>query len=221
MRDVSPVAFAKGLARRTLLVCLFAAPLFAAVAPAQAATPAEAFVQANIDKGLQILGNKHDAYAERAAQFQTFLEGLTDIDRIAKFTLGNARRTASPADIASFGAAFKDYVIAVYQSRLSKYTGQTLKVTGSSEHAPGDFVVTTVLLDPSDTTNQQPLEVDFRVVNGGGHFMVIDVSVAGIWLALEERDQFSAFLGQNNGSIPALVAHLNQLTTQLKASNAR
>ena len=45
---------------------------------------------------------------------------------------------------------------------------------------------------------------------------MIDFSVAGIWLAIEERDQFSAFLGQNNGSIPTLISHLRELAKNYK-----
>jgi hypothetical protein len=41
--------------------------------------------------------------------------------------------------------------------------------------------------------------------------VLVDFSVAGIWLALEERDQFVAFLGLNDGSIPKLIEHLNHL----------
>jgi ABC-type transporter MlaC component len=36
------------------------------------------------------------------------------------------------------------------------------------------------------------------------------MGVAGIWLSLAQRDQFVAVLGQNNGDIKALIAHLNQ-----------
>lgn len=185
---------------------------------AQAATPAESFVSDSTAKGLAILNNKSLTTAQRAAQFQPFLENLTDIGRIAKFTLGNARRGASDQDVASFDAAFRSYASAVYQSRLSQYAGQSLKVTGSLERAPNDFIVKTTLVDPSEA-NQQPLEVDFRVLSDKGRMVVIDVSVAGVWLAIEERDQFSAFLSQHNGSIPALVQHLNQLTAQLKAKS--
>jgi len=184
---------------------------------ARAATPAESFVSDNIQKGLQILGNRGP---QRASQFESFLDTLTDINRIGRFTLGNARRTASPADIAAFDAAFKNYAVAVYQSRLSTYSGQTLKVTGSTQNAPGDFTVMTVTVDPRADKNQQPLTVGFRVVTEQGRMVVIDVSVAGVWLSIEERDQFSAFLSQHNGSIPALITHLEQLTTQLKTGNA-
>lgn len=199
-----------------LMTMAFALVFGAAVGPASAATPAESFVSANIDKGLQILNNRSASTAQRASQFQAFLENLTDIPRIAKFTLGAARRGASDADVAAFDAAFRSYAQAVYQSRLAQYTGQTLKVTGSVERNPGDFIVKTVLVDPAQS-NQQPLVVEFRVLSDKGRMTVVDVSIAGVWLAIEERDQFAAFLSQHNGSIPALVQHLNQLTTQLRA----
>jgi len=182
-------------------------------AQAAAATSAENFVSTNIERGLQILNSNGP---QRSSRFETFLEGLTDIGRIGRFTLGAARRTASPADLSAFDSAFRNYALAVYQSRLSQYAGQTLKVTGSVENAPGDYTVSTVMVDPGAKSNQQPLPVAFRVVTEGGKMVVIDVSVAGVWLSIEERDQFSAFLSQHNGNIPALVEHLNRLATQIR-----
>jgi hypothetical protein len=38
-----------------------------------------------------------------------------------------------------------------------------------------------------------------------------------VWLAIEERDQFSSFLGDHGNSVPALVAHLKELTAQMRA----
>ncbi len=92
--------------------------------------------------------------AQRATEFRDLLIGLTDIRRTALFTLGAARRTANPHDVDAFVDAFRNYAIAVYQSRLSAYSGQTLKVTGSTERAPGDYVVTTVLVDPNGSVRQ-------------------------------------------------------------------
>src|ERR1700761_3510362 len=198
------------LARRAGLA-LVVAGIGLAVAPASAAPPAEAFVQSNISRGLGILNNKGASVEQKRVQFEDFLLGLTDMKRIANFTLGSYRRTASQQDQDTFAAAFQTYGTAVYQSYFSKYSGQTLKVTGSQERAPGDTIVQTVLIDPNDHSGQAPLEVDFRILEDNGKMVVIDFSVAGIWLALEERDQFSAFLGQNNGSIPALASHLHDL----------
>ena len=84
----------------------------------------------NIHKGLDILNNKGLSAEQRRSQFEQFLLGLTDMKRIADFTLGNYRRSASPADQDAFDAAFQNYAVAVYQSYFAKYAGQTLKVTG-------------------------------------------------------------------------------------------
>lgn len=202
--------------RAVLAMAVTFAAGMAAIRPAMAANAAEDFVQDNIRKGLEILNNKSLAADQRRSQFETFLLGLTDMKRIADFTLGQYRRSASPADVAAFEAAFQNYAVAVYQSYFTKYAGQTLKVTGSQARTPDDFIVATQLIDPNDNSGQQPLEVDFRVRTDSGKPVVVDFSVAGIWLALEERDQFTAFLGQNNGNVHTLIAHLSDLAKQFR-----
>jgi phospholipid transport system substrate-binding protein len=184
--------------------------------PASAANPAESYVQDNVHKGIDILNNKAASVAQRRMQFETFLLGLTDMKRIADFTLGQYRRGASPADLAAFESAFQNYAVAVYQSYFARYAGQTLKVTGSQARSNDDFIVATQLIDPSDRSGQPPLEVDFRVLTDTGKPVVIDFSVSGIWLAIEERDQFTSFLGQNGGNIALLNSHLNDLAKQYK-----
>ncbi|MBV9549256.1 MAG: ABC transporter substrate-binding protein [Alphaproteobacteria bacterium] len=202
------------LARRALLAAGFMAAM---LAPALAADPAETFVAQNIQRGLGILDNKGLSKQQREDQFEQFLLGLTDMKRIADFTLGQYRRTASPADVAAFEAAFQNYAAAVYRSYFSKYAGQTLKVTNSTLRAPTDYIVATQLVDPTDRSSQQPLEVDFRVRTDGPRPVVVDVSVAGVWISLEQRDQFVGFLGQNNGNVKLLITHLSDLAKQFKS----
>ena len=36
----------------------------------------------------------------------------------------------------------------------------------------------------------------------------MDIGVAGVWLALAQRDEFLSVIAQNNGDIKALTAHL-------------
>lgn len=204
------------IARRAILALIVAsatlvgAPAFANV------PPAEAYVQNNVQVGLSLLNNHSMSTDQKREQFERFILGLTDMKRIANFTLGQYKRTASPQEQQAFAEAFQSYAIAVYQSYFAKYSGQTLKVMGSQERAPGDTIVTTVMIDPNDKSGQPPLEVDFRVLGENGKYVVIDFSVSGIWLALEERDQFVAFLGQNNGSIPMLISHLKELAKTFK-----
>jgi phospholipid transport system substrate-binding protein len=186
--------------------------------PALANSPAEAFVQQNVQRGLTILNNHSIPDSQRREEFRDFLTSLTDVRRIALFTLGAARRTASPTDVDAFVNAFRDYAVAVYEARLTQYAGQYLRVTGSSEVNPGDYVVTTTLVDPSGkSSGDQPIEVDFRVVSDNGKFVVIDASIVGVWLGQEEREQFTSFLQQNNNNIQALTEHLQTLAQQLRS----
>jgi phospholipid transport system substrate-binding protein len=206
------------LPRRTLLALtlVFAALLPAAQPAFAAGTVAETYIADNIHKGLDILNNKTLPKTQREQQFEVFLLNITDMKRIAMFTLGQYRRGASQADQDAFAAAFQNYATAVYQSYFAKYSGQTLKVTGSTERSPTDFVVATQLIDPKDSSSQPPLEVDFRVRTDAGKPVVVDFSVSGIWLALEERDQFVSFLGQNGGNIRTLITHLSDLAKQYR-----
>ena len=74
----------------------------------------------------------------------------------------------------------------------------------------------TSLIDPNDKAGSSRWKSISACCSDTGKFVVIDFSVAGIWLALEERDQFSAFLGQNNGSIATLISHLKDLAKSYK-----
>src|SRR5437762_907840 len=193
--------------------------LFSAfVSEAQASAAAESFVQSNVQRGLQILTNPGLTPEQKRVQFRQFLVGLTDLRRIALYTLGPARRTATAAEQDQFVEAFKEYAFAVYGAEFEKYSGQTLKVTGSIERAPGDELVRTVLVDPHAPKGQEPIEVDFRVYASGGKYSVVDIVVAGLDLAITEQDDFSSFLAQHGGSVRALIQNLRQRAARVRAT---
>ena len=193
--------------------------LFAAfTSQAFASAAGEAYVQSNVQRGLQILNNRSLTKEQQRVQFRQFLIGLTDLRRIALYTLGPARRTATPAEQDQFVEAFREYAFAVYGAEFEKYSGQTLRVTGSIERAPGDELVRTVLVDPNAPKGQEPIEVDFRVYASGGKYSVVDIVVAGLDLAITEQDDFSSFLSQHGGSVRALVQNLRQRAERVRAT---
>ena len=65
------------------------------------AKPGRNLCHDNIHKGLDILNNKSLSVEQRRSQFEDFLLGLTDMRRIADFTLGQYRRNLSPTDLAA------------------------------------------------------------------------------------------------------------------------
>lgn len=189
------------------------------LAAARAATPAEDFVQNNVQKGLTIL-NGSGSKDQKREEFRSFLLKLTDLKRIADYTLGPVKNSTSPADLAAFEDAFREYAFAVYESEFTKYSGQTLKVTGSQQRKADDFLVTTVLVDPHAQKGEDPITVDFRIFGSPGHFTVGDITVLGLDLAITEQDDFTSFLSQNNNSVKALTANLKDRAARVRAGGS-
>ena len=202
--DVAPTIRPLGLILAAFLIVIGIA---ATARSAYAAAPAEQFISENVQKGLTILNDKQISKDQRRAEFRDFLLGLTDIKAIADYTLGQYRRTASPEALADYEAAFKEYALAVYQGYFSKYTGQTLQVTGSYPLNADETVVKTVMVDPKQSSGK-PLSVEFRVASRGGRMVIADFSVEGVWIRELERNDFTTFLGQNNGNVALLTQNL-------------
>jgi phospholipid transport system substrate-binding protein len=173
---------------------------------ARASNPAEDFVSSNIQAGFDILNDSTLSSEERSRRFASFLLALTDLRRVAIFLLGQYATQASPADLDAYIAAYQDYLMSVYQSYFARYAGQTLRVRASRERAPGDYIVNTDMQGQST-----PMQIDFRIRTDGTKPLLVDFAIDGVWLALAERDQFVAVLGQNHGDIKALIGHLRAI----------
>jgi len=192
---------------------LFSAPVRAA----PAANPAEAFVQENIEKGYKILNDTGMSDEKRRAQFREFMLSLTDSRRIGMFTLGPYANSAPKQDVDAFIAAFSEFAVAIYETRLSKYKGQTLKVTGSQQRAADDIVVNTDVINPA-ASGGQPIKAAFRVRKAAdGHPIVTDIEIEGVWLALSQRSDFTGFLQQHGGRVSDLTTDLQRQTQLLRS----
>lgn len=198
----------------TAIVAMCAMLLFGA-APAWAGAGdagAKSFIETNVAHGIAILKNKSLSTAQRHEQIRDLLSNALDTKKIGLFALGAARAKASPADLADYVTAFNNFMIESYVMRLGGYGGQTLKMTGVIDHAPGDYIVQSVLVDPANPDDPDAVHVDFRVLREADKYAIVDASIAGVWLGLAQRDDFTGFLGQHNDSVPLLTSHLKEMT---------
>lgn len=192
-----------------LAALAIALPIWPRLTRAAAANAAEIFVQENVDRAFAIINDASVPEEQRYMQFRELILSLMDARRIGVFTLGPYANRASQADIEAFLAAFGDYTIRfIYGAGFAQTEGNPPKVTGSTQRAPDDVVVNCEVNGP----NAQPINVAFRVRKAAdGHPIVTDLQVEGVWLALLQRSDFSAFLQQNGGRLPALTADLHRL----------
>lgn len=166
---------------------------------------AEAFVQREAQHALQILNDRALSLSARKAAFRSFVDQAADVPRVTSFVLGRYRRQLSPDQYAAFAEAFREYANSVYESRLGQYHGEGFRVTGSIVRAPGDVVVTSQVVGGRFNT---PAVVDWRVINSGGGWKVVDVEVQGVWLAITQQQDFTSTLANNRGDINVLIGQL-------------
>ena len=184
------------------------------VSDAHKATEAESFVQASIDRGYGILNNKELGADERRMQFREFVNSITDTKRVAVFTLGTYARSASKSDIDRFLAAYDEFAAAMYQGYFDWYTGQSLRVVNSVVRSPDDVVV---YADVIGTNGTPQFKIGVRVRKDSDQKNIItDFQFEGVWLALNQRADFTSFLQQNKGDFALLLVELQKRTQRFK-----
>jgi ABC-type transporter MlaC component len=195
--------------------------VFLSLSPAYAAVPVEAYVQQSVDRGIDVLKNKNLSDADRRKQIGDLLADVLDTKKMALFMLGPAREKAATSDLDVYAETYKAFTIETYKSELKAYGGQTVKVTGSIERAPGDYIVNAALVEPAASSEPDSVPIAFRVEDqGGGKFAIVDASLAGIWLGLAQRADFGGYLNQHGNNVPALTAHLQEITAKLSGAFA-
>ncbi len=175
---------------------------------------AERFAQGVIDQGFAILRDDSASDNARRSRFHDFILGHVEARKTALFTLGVYRRGAPDAALEAFVGAFREYSTAIYETHLEDYKNATLRVSGSIENKPGDVTVNTLADDPS---LREPVRIAFRLMRLGSDYKIVDVQAAGIWLSIEQRDQFASMLAKNNGDIAALTSMLIERTARIRA----
>lgn len=168
---------------------------------------AKVFIQDLASKAITLLSNEELTLDQKAAGFRVLIDDKVDFERIGYFALARYRRTVDRSDLAEFNVLFKEFAIRIYESRLSEYGGQKLEVIGSLQANKKDIIVESLGQFPDFS---KPLEINWRVRNGGSSFVIIDIQVVGVWMALEQREQFTSILSQNNGDLAVLNEYLEE-----------
>ena len=168
---------------------------------------AEQFVQVQAQRALTVLANPKMTTADKTRLFRAFVDQVADVPRITQFVLGKYARVATPAQRQSFAVVFREYASNVYESRLDQYHGEILKVTGSIVRRPGDVIVNSVVVGGAQS---KPVALAWRVIGGGAGWKVIDVQVAGVWLAITEQQDFVSTIDNAGGNVDVLTRQLQQ-----------
>jgi phospholipid transport system substrate-binding protein len=201
---------------------MLGAGLLAATPAAYAARNAEAeqYVQANATAALRTLGDRSMSATQRRQTFNQLVAQFSDMPRIANFVLGRyGTQLRSDTTLRTeWTRAFQDYSIAVYEDRLSRFSGSAIRVTGSTERVPGRDVIVNSEIQPHG--GGRPTTVQWRILRAGAGWKVVDVSLLldgnQIWLAQQQQRDFLAELDSSDGDIRALMTDIRSSTASMR-----
>ena len=199
------------LAFRTIFAAL-ALTAFATAAHADEA--AEAYVQSILDEAAPALesGNR----AEMLDGIAAMVDKHVDMRRVGRFTLGQYARQMSDEQKSVYYPLFQDYATLVYQKTLSEYSGQKLAVTGSVARSERDIIVNSRIADAQPGDQFADVTIHWRVYrNRDGDMTVVDAGANNVWLAIEQRSQFTSVIANNGGGARGIDALIAQLRDQV------
>jgi len=140
------------------------------------------------------------AQSERTRVADAVISNI-DTRAIASFTLGRYGRALPAADKAKFTVAFESFLRRQIEANADQFSGVEVNVVNTAARNPRDAIVTTELRNEHDA-----LKVRWRVIERGGDWSVVDLEVAGIWLAIEQRAQVAAILSRPGANIEDVIA---------------
>src|SRR5215467_13158028 len=153
------------MTRRSLLtiMSLLIASAWWTTASDAVAADANVFMNQLWGQTVEVLSKKAPR-AERLTRFRQLFHADFDGPGIARFVLGRYWRSASEQEQQEFLKLFEDYVVFVYGTRLSSFSGEKFRVRGSRSDETGT-IVSTDIISPS---GEAPIKVDWRLITDKG-----------------------------------------------------
>jgi ABC-type transporter MlaC component len=146
--------------------------------------------------------------AAREARFREMYRRNFDNAGIAAWAAGRAFQAASPAAKQAYLAAFETYVVKAYAAQLARYKGERLRV--DKVEPDGRYTVVISNLVHPDPREPREIEMRWRLSPAAGRFVVSDVVIDKISMALTEKRAFADWLKDKGGTLEGLTAKLKE-----------
>ena len=174
----------------------FAAGIALAAATAWAG-PATDQVKTSVDRVLKIVSDpelkKPQNTEKRRAQIREVARQLFDFDEMAKRALARHWAARTPEQKKRFTELFADLLENSYVSKIETYGGE--KIVYLPEQVEGDTVT---VRSKVVTQRGTEIPIDYRLQKDGDRWKVYDVSIEGVSLVANYRNQFNKIITQSS-----------------------
>ena len=156
---------------------------------------------------IDTLTSKSISQKEKEIKFGELFDQNFDVPSISRFVLGKYWKQASTDQKKKFIKTFRNYVVKTYSSRFNEYSGEQLQLLNTeNESNPNIFLVHTAL----ERQDAPIIKVDWRIGKKKDRFVILDIIIEGISLAITQRSEFVSVIDQNEGNIDQLISMLKE-----------
>ncbi len=180
---------------------------------------ADAFVRQVTSNGIEEIINANVSQKVKDERFEKLFNQSLDLDFIGQFVLGRYWRTATPQQRKDFIKVYRELNIKTWSARFDEFKGKSFVFTGSTPSSSKNqvFINSTVAMGEG-----APAKVVWRVKQTGNSFKIVDIIIENVSLAITARNEYTAFIKNNNSNVEALIKDLQQKvnaqTTKKKAA---
>lgn len=170
---------------------------------------AQAYVNSLTDSIMAVLSDMDTTDKQKEDKFSTIFRSFTDTRRIGLFSLGKYARDLRGEQRDEYFSLLENYLIAIYFGHLNAYRDETLEVNGAIEKGiNGKQVIVNGRLHFTD--GRPDIGINWWLFKSNDSFKIFDISIEGVWLAQNQRSQFTTVISQNEGDLNALFEHLRK-----------
>ncbi len=181
---------------RTAALALAAAaallPLPGAADPAVRSAPVM-MIEETIDEVLAVLNDSALSTADQRSRLEEIAKARFDFQTMSRLVLARNWRRFSKPQQEEFVEEFKKFLAHTYGDRIDRYNDEKAEVTGEQPEPRGDVTVSTRIVGGE----YNDALIDYRLRQRDGHWRVIDITVEGISLVFNYRDQFKEVVSRH------------------------
>jgi len=183
------------------------AALCVAVPAAAANMGPQEQMQQTIDRVLAVLNDPSLDFDQRLETLEDIALERFDLHTMSRLVLARSWKDFSEDQRTVYIEEFKTYLSNNYGSRINRYDNQSVEILSVRDEARGDVTVLTRIVGGEF----EDARVDYRMRQKDGDWQVIDVTIEGISMVANFRDQFREVLSRGGP---------DHLISKLKEKNA-
>ena len=167
------------------------------------------YVLSITEKAINTLTDKSITQEEKEKKIGQLFDQSFDVPSISRFVLGKYWKSSTIDQKKTFIQTFRNYIVKTYSTRFNEYSGEKLALINyENESNPKLFIVHTAL----KREDAPPIKVDWRVGLKKDRYVILDIIIEGISLAVTQRAEFVSVIEQNNGNVDNLIKLLKEKT---------